>query len=607
MKITITIKYLLILTLSIFFLGCEKEEEKRNIETSCQNEFTIYGEIVSKYKVRMEDLIASVGCEVIPIYASIIESDRIDLLDKIEENSDTIKKILKIDTTFTQLIFKNLAFQEFFLNQKISDKFLDNFNYIVKEKIRKRDIAKIKKDFNYINYILLSASYASNKQEAIAFYNRLRKNVSVDIIASFGIVINGINENYSFDELVDNFYTLSLELSSKEINNIALRPQYFAYFLTPKEENISSYQISNIQSRVIYLYKKIFQKYQYEKSLNQRDYALLTIENIYPYLLEIKEVSNRDFEKLFKLLVEKNYIISLFKNGKCSPNTKDNFALFGNRNIDLAIKLMKDKSDFFYELSSDLSKIDNGIMPLFYVASLHGKLNKKQWSIFEKLLNELPYEKQINIALIQKVEAVDYFDNIILQQDYNQIVNSEYTPQKPKSPKYLNVLLTNYPRQTDVSLADRVLYDKDMNKRILKLSLNDLISKDIEALENHKFTKLERYLANLDTLDNTLTVASLVSAPFTGGISLSYLAIKQAGKMATKRGAKYLAKKILNKGIRKVRVVRKGIDNKIGVQGRNMIRKSIKALKKVEKELSKYIEDSLLLSSNIKIKDICEE
>lgn len=605
--------------LLLFLLGCQTEEIKQDRNSSCKEEFTLYSDSVSHYKIRMEDSIRLLGCQIIPIYASIIDSNRVDLLDKIEENSNVIKKMLEVDSEFTQLVFKNRAFQDFFLNQKISDKFLENFTYLIKKRARKIDRVKIKKDFNYMNYFLLSASYAVNKKEALLLYDKLKKNISVNIISSFGLVLNVIDDTYSFEELMDAFVKVSTELSSSEITNITYRPEYFAYFLPPTKESLDIANISlskleeiqeSIQNRVIYIYKEMFTKYQYENGINQRDYALLTIENIYPYLLEQHNVSEEKFEKLFKLLINKDYMISLFSSGKCSQPTKEKFALFGEKNIQLAIKLMENKEKFFYRLSSTLSKVDNGIIPLFYVANLYDKLNREQWRIFENLLRKLPYDISIKLALIKKIEAVGYFDNIILYNDYTKRVESDYTPKSPNSPKYLNVLLTNYPRQTDVALADRILYEKNFNQRLLQKSLNDLISKDIDSLENHEFTKLERYLGNLDTIDNTLTVVAFIGAPFTGGVSLSYVALKTAGKMASKKGAKYLAKKILNKGIRKARVVRKGIDKKIGIKSRNLVGKGVENTADNVGYVSFAISMGTALffmNNDIKIEKICEE
>ena len=113
-----------------------------------------------------------------------------------------------------------------------------------------------------------------------------------------------------------------------------------------------------------------------------------------------------------------------------------------------------------------------------------------------------------------------------------------------------------------------------------------LIQKDIDDLAEHEFTQFEKFVGNMETiekLDDALFIASIVAAPFTGGASLSYIAISVAKKgvqKGAKKGFKYMVKKValksrkmVNKAIRKARKGRKLVDDKIGVSNRKKIGK----------------------------------
>lgn len=185
------------------------------------------------------------------------------------------------------------------------------------------------------------------------------------------------------------------------------------------------------------------------------------------------------------------------------------------------------------------------------------------------------------------------------------------------NPKYKYLLLTPYPSQNDRTLFNAVL-ETDINNNLLQKSLVDLIAKNRDELETHEFTKMEKFFGKVDTLDNIATVASIGLIPFTGGASLSYVAVavaKKATKKAGKKGFRYFRKKIalqsrklINKSIKKSRVVRKSIDNKISDLTQNKIGKITDSIDTALTVTTIAGSASIFFdSSSLKTKQICQE
>ena len=110
-----------------------------------------------------------------------------------------------------------------------------------------------------------------------------------------------------------------------------------------------------------------------------------------------------------------------------------------------------------------------------------------------------------------------------------------------------------------------------------------------------------------------MSVASIVVAPFTGGMSLAYVATKVTSKVTVKKGTKYLVRKVvkraLNRGIYKARKVRKVIDNTIGIRSRNNIGKFLDKSSNIigDSNNALVIGGSLLYLNDIEPKTICKE
>jgi len=122
-------------------------------------------------------------------------------------------------------------------------------------------------------------------------------------------------------------------------------------------------------------------------------------------------------------------------------------------------------------------------------------------------------------------------------------------------PKYKYILVTPFPSEDDQTLFKQIL-SMNISDNKLKDSLLELIQKDTNELATHTFTtfdKLSRGANIIDNIDNALFIVAIVSAPFTGGVSLTYIAIstaKKAVKYSTKKGFKYMAKKVLKKAVK---------------------------------------------------------
>ena len=616
------LKYMLSILVLIFSLSSFSQAKT----IDCPKEYNLHKDIISKYIIRISDGISSEGCNAIPVYSAIIEAEKFDILDEIEENPKLLKQLKKlflINSNISTLLFKNETIKSLVLTNSLNEKFLKNFTYLSKKILHKSQSKKIERDSNYLNYLLLASLYAKDERESLKLYSKIKSSVPIELMPSFSLILSSIGSEYKFLELLENFSVLSRELSLDAVKTLAEYPQYFAYFLYPSQSSLNMGLLSsnklkevqqNIQKEVIYIYRKVFNKYRYKKDVNQIEYALLTIENIYPYLLENPTLNYNKFTFLFQKLIDRGYMLSLFQKDRCSKTTKENFAVFGQGNINKAIELLKNEKRFSQKLFSNLKDPSYSIFSFFYIANAYGDLNKKEWKIFKELLETLPYKYESRIVFLQRIEQCGYFRNIVEKKDYKEYIDAEYGQ---SNPKYKYVLLTPYPSQNDSTLFDTVL-KTDITNNLLQKSLVDLIAKNRDELETHEFTKMERFFGNIDTLDNIATVASIGLVPFTGGASLSYVAVavaKKATKEAGKKGFRYFRKKIalqsiklINKSIRKSRVIRKSIDNKIGISNRNKIGKVADI---VDNSLSVFVitgsASVFFDSSSLKTKQICQE
>ena len=566
-----------------------------DIKYECPTEYETYKEDISKYLIRIEDDIADKGCEVIPVYAAIIQSQNFEILDSLEDDSNLMNQLMKlfsINKELSSLIFENSGLKQIILSNSLNEKFVDNFSYLMNKNFHKKDLRKIKKNGEYLNYYLLSAFYARDKKDSNKLYKKIKSSISIELMPSFTFILSAIGDEYQFRDLVENFSTIQNNLSTDAIKKLAEYPKYFIYFLYPSKNDLEIDTISksmlkkiqiDMQKKVIFFYKSMFDKYRYMQGVNQLEYALLSVEYIYPYLLEQHDIEYDDFVKVCQTLVNQNYILTLFSHGKCSNKTKENFAIFGQNNIYAISKFLKHESRFSNKLFKNLGKSPNAIFSFFYVANFYNSSNSDEWYLFKDLVKSLPFANEEKIAFLKRLEKNGYFRNIVTQRDYKSIVKAE----DGNYPKYKYILVTPYPSQTSTTLFEQILTTNISDEK-LKESLFALIQKDVDELAEHRFTTFEKFAGNMETIekiDDALFVASIVAAPFTGGASLSYVAMssaRKASQKATKMGFKYMLKKvelqgrkIVNKAVRQARKGRKVVDRKVGIHNRNRIGKAL--------------------------------
>jgi hypothetical protein len=530
---------------------------KDDIQRKCPLDYTKYSNNISKYLIRMEDDINSNGCQVIPIYSSIIESNKLDILDSLEEDETLIKKLLKIfyiNDDLSAFLFQNNSLKKIILKNSINEKFMENFAYLLKKSLHRKDIQNIKGDNSYFNYYILSAYYSKDKRDSLKLYKQMRESISLELLPSFTFLLSAIGDDYKFEDLLENFTTIGKELSTNALKNLVQYPQYFVYLLYPKEVNlnlgmVSSYKLKEIQrdieQKTLFLYKTIYEKYRYEQGVNQVNYALLSLEYIYPYLLEQYSIDYDDFRNIFSRLIKKDYLITLFTQNKCSNNSKINFAIFGQNNIINISKFLKSEKKLSRKLFQEL-KSDKAIFSFFYIVNFYNNSNEKEWKLFGELLKKLPYDFQYRVALLKRLEKNGYFRNIIMEDDYKDKV---YASNGTAYPKYKYILTTPYPSQNDFSLFEQILTTNISDKE-LKNALLELMQKDTNELATHTFTAFDKFSRGAEIaekIDTAFLAIAIISAPFTGGVSLSYVAIstaKKAVKMGAKKGFSAMRKKV---------------------------------------------------------------
>jgi len=605
------ITFLLILN-SFVYANLEDVQEK------CANEYSKNSDIIKDYYFRMEDDINEIGCKVIPIYASIIESDNLDLLYLIEENKSILDQLLELfyaNSYFSELIFKNSQFKQLIINNALNKNTISNLIFLAKNYMYRSDIAKIKRDKEYINYYMISSFYANNHSEATKLYKKLKKSIPLDLLSSFILVLNAVNNEYSFNELLESFNNIFQNLSKDDIKKLTQYPQYFAYFLYPKKDDFNIDTISNdrlkdlqksIQKKALFVYKSMYRKYKYEKGMNQVTYALLSLEYIYPYLIEQYSVNYDDFAYVFNMLVENGYIKSLFIEDICSDNSKINFAVFGNGNIKSIVKLFKKESYFANNLLKNLNRDSTAVFYLFYVANFYNNSTKEEWYVFKELLKTLPYSYKYRIAFLKRLEKANFFRNIINESDYKQKV---YTKDMDSYPKFAYILVTPFPAKDDKTIFEKILENKISDEK-LKQELLEIMQKDTEELAKHNFTTFDKFMVGaeyIDNIDTAITVAAIVVAPFTGGVSLSAIAVKFGAKKGIKQMIYNEGKKLVEKGIKKAKLAKDRLVKKIDTK---KLEKKIDSFGNSNDNLQLTILGSnlfLLSKSPSNIKQICKE
>ncbi len=557
-------KYLLIASLLIASLFAE----------DCDEEYSEFPELTGMWSIRIDEKSDIYGCRVIPVYAFLKETNSIELMDAIDEDSTILEPILDLfkHKDILKLIVENDIIKSVLVDNAVNKQFLTNMNYLFNRELNSALMDKIRKKPNYLQYFVLAAINANTKSQLKSYYNRLR-NISGDKINTLLFISVSLGDSYQFDYILDNFFTLKKNLSKNQLTEIAQYPEQLAYFLYPSKDDMKLYGANTQQKQkefqklIISIYKDSYDKFI---SSDANEMALTVVENIYPYIVE-----NRNYnalEKVFNELISRNFIDDIFRYSSdypCSDEFKKNFSnLFADNNINNVLKF-KNTYPKLYEKLLDSKSGDRNIFSLFYIVNVYHIFKREELEVFNNLLHSLGHDMYANTMILKQLDMMDYFKDIIKLDDYKNYVNaSDDDTNGMSAQKYKYILITSSESQDSPAVIDYIALNKnDEAKKVLR----NLYSRSIGELERHTFTNAEKTMYWVDKADWALTGISICAAPFTGGASLGYIAVKSSGKTVAKKGIKYYAKKLalgsrkfLNKGISLARKGRKSLSSKVG-------------------------------------------
>jgi hypothetical protein len=585
-----------------------------NSSDSCKKQYKRYNKVVYDYRLRIEDKTDKYGCDVVLLYSKMIQlKDMETFMDVLDENPTMIPAVKRVLThkNIVKILSRYPALKKSLFNQSTTTVFIDNFYTVAKKYMNYAMTNKILNQPEYFNYFLISAKTAVSNKEAISNYTLLRKTLSVEQLSLFFVFYNATKEELSFRELISNIKTLQESLDHKESQEILSYPQYMGYLFKNISEHENEEFAKNYQLLSISIFKKMYEKYRYDKDVDQIQLALKTVENISPYLKSQPLKSIEPFRSIIKDLISKDFILQLFDDGLCSNKTTNNFAIFGKDNI-YNIILLKQNHPFLYEVLIDKRDTYRSIYSLFYVANALNTLPSNQAKVFLTLLEELPGESiYTKIPFIHRLEKMSYLRHIVRRRDYDKYISASADDIRGKSTmKFVYILLTSYPKQTDLSIVDRY-YSGKFDESTVRKHLYSLENMSVDELEDHCFTFAEKVEIYVDVADYSMMVVAIAATPFTGGVSLGYVSSSVAKKVATK-SLKYMVKKsirTLNKGIKYVNKTKRSAVKKFG---KSKVEKAGKKIDGSEEWIDNgsdlfFMGNVLLLGSNIKTKNICEE
>lgn len=598
-----------IVTFLIFFTS-----SMQAVDNSCEKYYTKYNNTVYDYKLRIKDKTAKYGCDVITLYAKMIQlKDMEQFMDVLDDNLSLIpaaKRVFSNEDTIT-LLSRYSALKKSLFNESTTTLFLNNLYAVTKKYMNYAMKKKILSHPEYFNYFIISAKVSKSPKETVKNYSLLRKTLPAERLSLFFVFYNATKEELSFRELLSNIKTLQESLSHKESQEILNYPQYMGYLFKNISEHKNENFAKNHQLLSIAIFKEMYEKYRYDKGVDQIQLALKTVENISPYLKKQPLKSIDPFHSIIKDLINKDFILELFDDGLCSNKTINNFAIFGKDNIYNIISLKQSHPSLYATL---IDKSDNyrNIYSLFYVANALKTLPSKQSKAFLTLLEELPGKSiYTKIPFIHRLEKMSYLRHIVRRKDYNRYVSASVDDMRGKSTmKFVYILLTSYPKQTDLSIIDRY-YSSKFDEKIVSKHLYSLKNMSVEELEDHCFTFAEKVEVYIDLADYSMMVVAIAATPFTGGVSLGYVSSSIAKKVGTK-SLKYMVKKsigTLNKGIKYANKTRGNAVKRFGKSKVEKIGKKIDGSEVwVDNSSDLFFMGSiLLLGSDIKTKNICEE
>ncbi len=589
----------------------------------CSKEYDRYPVLEQEgWSIRIDDKLDEYGCGIIEIYESLRKVDNVLLMDSMDDDPRIIAEIQKLfnNRKVFNLIQENEVVKNILMDNSDNYQLLKNTNYLLDKYLNSAKRKAILKNPIYLNYFILPSANTKDNNKLEEYYRDLNK-ISVEGLGLFSFIFGAIGDDYQFEYLLENFFTIKDVLSKNQVKEIAQYPEQLAYFLYPSKEDMKlygddvRYEQKQFQELMITIYKSTYDHFQY-KQIDENIISLLTMEKIYPYVVDNQNY--HELNKLFKVLAARGYIEELWQkvDNICDKKSAEEvFAVFGDNNLNNLLKLQKYENDLYHHLLKSDSQY-RSIFSLFYTANVYAKFDHKKWKLFKDLLYGFSSDIYENILVVKELDNIEYFQKIIQQYDYNYFVKANDDDVHGKSSKkYKFILLTSYPSDNDYSPYQ---YLASGNSKKAKKILDELYGKRIDDLQTHNFTLFEKNMAMIDAIDNTLTVAAIVAVPFTGGISLGYVALKKGATVGAKKGIKLYAKKLalksrklLNKSISLARKSRSALHNGIGKKATSSLGKG---LGKAEDSFSTFALSAMVggalflaIPNDLEAKQICEE
>ena len=600
---------------------------------TCKKEFSKYPLLTENgWSIRIESQIDLYGCKVVKVFDTLLKENAQGIMDAVDENPQLMREVVKLykHREFVKLMNTNSVTKELVDSNADNPLFLKNLNYLIQKNYNSANRKKISSDLTYLNYYIFSSINAKTTDELKKYHHALKK-LSLDELKAFAFIYGTIGDSYDFSLLLENFSTLKKKLTPKQLNLIIQYPQYIAYFLYPSQEEMGikgddkfiHKKQQQYQKMIVSFYQSMYKHNITQDSEASNNIALLTLEEIQPYVVSYPQ-KYYEIEKLLVVLSKQNFLNQLWAQieNRCNKDKKKKvFAIFGDSNLNNLLKLKKDENDLYKHLLYSSSE-EKSISSLFYVSNVYAKFTSIKWHIFKDLLYTLPtpsYDIYMNSFVLKELDNIGYFDKVIRSKEYNRFVeNDEDVANGKSTAKYRYILLTSYPSDQDSSAFQYIGANRFF---IAQNNLDKLYRLSIDELETHNFTTFEKSMSYLNKADWALTGAAVVAAPFTGGTSLLYIvgktATKQTGKIAAKKGMMWYAKKIsiklANKSIKFARVGRKSLYKTIGEKNTRAFGKGLSKLDDMKDNFTfgtvaaGTVAAYFIMPSKIQAKDICQE
>ena len=544
-----------------------------NLKKECPLKIIEYPN-AKKYTLRFENYFNDYKCDLLPLYNILDKLEKEEILDYIDKHPEILPDLITLAKRYPKffiLLSKNSDFIDFLKKTNYNPELFKNMLYILK--FIPSSIYK-----NMLQYIYFASYKEDSKKQAYQSYLKLKNNINKELISSF-ITSYSILEsqfpNIKKNEVINDFINLKYKLSNKELKLLCeYNPTYLITFLynNNKVENFIEYQ-----NELIFIYKKLFEKYSYNEKL------ILTLTfDISPYLMEEKLSFSPTFKKVFTDLINYELLNILLSDdqGKISLCQESNyFGLLSNNNLKKLINFANQENFLYRKYLQSLAEFNNDskykIFNLIALVNLYQKYYPyTKWKIIKKILLSNLFAKPLDnmvsrVGLILRLNEIDYFQTLSRKYDWNYNVEAVSDDLNSKNaPKCVYILFTSVEYQNSISFIDLL----KQNSNEAKKSLDKLSNYSVTELSEHRFTKSEKGFHYLDSADDILTgltiVAAIALAPETGGLSLGLIALKKTGTKALKKVALNKIKKTSRKYILKQsnnssRYLNKKVDNLI--------------------------------------------